>query len=476
MSKESILLGVCGGIAAYKIPNLVSLLVQQGYSVRIVLSETAARFVSSEVLEAISNQKVYSSLSQPYQAPCSQLQDQNQPSPVLHIALVDEADLFLIAPASYNWIGKAASGIADDLLSTLFAAWPLATTTASVPRTNGNSPSPTSPISQGKPLLFAPTMNPVMWHKQILQQNISHLQQQGCQMIEPGQGFLACRASGQGRMAEPEQLYYCVESNLRFRQHPLAGKRLLITTGPTREALDPVRYISNRSSGKTGVALACAARDLGATVTLISSIEPYAFGNPLHDPLAQQLFAIDVLHCHSAAEMAEHAQQQFPTCDWALAVAAVCDFRPAQYHSNKIKKQEGSPHYLLELVPTSDILAYWGHHKSPNQKVLGFALEDEQLKQKQQQGQATEQPTAMEYALGKLHNKCADAIVLNSPKNLEGPQAQAKLIFASITKAPATTIDPHVNKEEQRLQYDLNLQSKSEFAAELLLLLHQHWL
>ena len=464
MSKGNVLLGICGGIAAYKIPGLVSLLVQQGYSVRIVLSEAGAHFVSREALEVISNQKVYSSLSRSYEEPL--YQPQPNASPVLHIALIDEADIFLVAPASYNWIGKAACGIADDLLGTLFAAWPM-----------GNGRRRASPATKRKPILFAPTMNPEMWYKQVLQQNIASLQQQGCELIEPNQGFLACRASGPGRMAEAEQLYYHVESRLRFKQHPLtqeqglplAGKKLLISAGPTREALDPVRYISNRSSGKTGIALACAARDLGAEVTLISSIEPHSFDNPMHDPLAWQLFNIHIVQCNSAAEMAEHASHHFAACDWALAVAAVCDFRPAQYHSSKLKKCEGKQNYSLELVPTSDILACWGQHKTPTQKVLGFALEDEHPGQRQ----VNEPPVA--HALAKLHNKRADAIVLNSPKNLEGNQAWGKLILVPMMQTSPTGKEPGIARNKQMLQYDLSLQDKRDFAAELLLLLHQHW-
>ncbi len=472
MNKGNILLGICGGIAAYKIPSLVSLLVQQGYSVRIVLSEAGGRFVSRAVLEAISCQKVYSSLSQRYEQPL--YQTQLNTSPVLHIALVDEADIFLIAPASYNWIGKAACGIADDLLSTLFAAWTISPSGWASLIANSNSPE--RPTTKAKPLLFAPSMNPEMWYKPVLQQNIASLQQQGCTLIEPGQGFLACRASGPGRMAEAEQLYYYVESQLRFKEHPLEGKKLLLTAGPTREHIDTVRYISNRSSGKTGIALACAARDLGAEVTLISTIEPNPFGKPLHDPLSQQLFGIHVVHCHSAAEMAQHASEHFAVCNWAIAVAAVCDFRPVQYHSSKIKKHEGRQHYSLKLRPTSDILAYWGQHKTPLQKVLGFALEDGPLQAEPEQGQEMKLPKAIDYAFTKLHNKRCDAIVLNSPQNLEGNQAQAKLIFAPSRPDTPTDKQPNIAKEQQLLQYDLSLQSKRDFAAELLLLLRQHWL
>ena len=248
-SKGNILLGICGGIAAYKIPGLVSLLSQQGYRVRVVLSEAALRLVSSEVLEILSGQTVYHSLWQNYEAPPN-----GQTIPVLHIALIEEADIFLVAPASYNWIGKTALGIADNLLSTLFAAWPLP-----------------SQGDAGKPLLFAPAMNPEMWNKSILQENIKNLEDWGCELIAPNSGFLACRSEGQGRMAEVEELYFRLESRLRFSEHkaPLQGKRLLISAGPTREAIDPVRYLSNRSSGRLGIAIACAARDMGAEVTLL---------------------------------------------------------------------------------------------------------------------------------------------------------------------------------------------------------------
>ena len=425
-SKGRILLGICGGIAAYKIPNLVSLLVQQSYQVRVILSKAGAHFVSGTVLEALSSQAVYSDLWQEYQG--------NAQSPVLHIALVDEADIFLVAPASYNWIGKAAAGIADDLLSTVFSAWPIG----------------------DKPLLFAPAMNPEMWNKNMLKNNLSILQEQGCALLQPTSGFLACRAEGPGRMMETEELYFHLESRLRFLSYgvelPLCGKKLLLSIGPTRENLDPVRYISNRSSGKTGIALACAARDLGAEVTIISGIQqPNLDTLRTADPLAQQLFGIQVLQCTNAVEMAQHAEENFSKCDWALAVAAVCDFRPVQFQSQKIKKMPGEQIYQLELQLNPDILAYWGKHKSSTQKVLGFALE---------YMDNNEHAKSMEknYALEKLHSKNADAIVLNRPENLDGSQSQAELLLSD------------------EYSYTLSLKDKREFAAELLLQLCKRWL
>ncbi|MEM9423383.1 MAG: bifunctional phosphopantothenoylcysteine decarboxylase/phosphopantothenate--cysteine ligase CoaBC [Spirochaetota bacterium] len=424
--KGNILLGISGGIAAYKIPDLVSLLVQQNYRVRVVLSSAGASFVSSETLACLSAQETYSNLWQTHESK----------KPVLHVALVDEADIFLIAPATYDWIGKAAHGLADDLLSTLFAAWPLGK----------------------KPLLFAPAMNPEMWHKAILQQNIHSLEQQGCQMLEPAEGFLACRAEGQGRMLEIGELYFRLESALRFRNDtlkqkyqsyfPLRGKKILLSAGATREALDPVRYISNRSSGKSGIALACAARDLGAEVTFISSIETSPFAG--QDVLAQQLFGIRILHCRDAQEMAGHATEHFPSCDWAFAVAAVCDFRPLQIHEQKMKKPAGNEAIRIEFQLNPDILAHWGQHKTNKQKVLGFALE-------------SEGPAERDYGLAKLHHKKADAIVLNRPDNLERNQAQAQVIFAP-------------SDGTAQAEYSIGRKDKYDFAGELLLLLCEHWL
>ena len=433
-SKGNILLGICGGIAAYKIPGLVSLLSQQGYRVRVVLSEAASRFVSSEVLEIMSGQTVYHSLWQNYEAPPN-----GQTSPVLHIALVEEANIFLVAPASYNWIGKAALGIADNLLSTLFAAWPLPS------HNQGDA---------GKPLLFAPTMNPEMWNKSILKNNIKKLQDWGCELVAPNSGFLACRSQGQGRMAEVEELYFRLESRLRFSKHkaPLQSKRLLISAGPTREAIDPVRYLSNRSSGRLGIAIACAARDMGAEVTLLSGLPEQSSISSLprqQNFLSQQLFGIHVLHCDSAKDMALHAAEQFPNCDWALAVAAVCDFCAAQPQQQKIKKSDSEKSFSLQFQLTPDILAYWGQHKKPGQKVLGFALEH------------TTGPNAQDaetgFALAKLHSKNADAIVLNRADNLESEWAQGQLFF---------------DKEP----YTIKRQSKRDFAAELLLRLCQQWM
>ncbi len=471
--KGHILLGINGGIAAYKIPGLVSLLSQQGYRVRVVLSEAGARFVNRETLEALSGQKVYSSLWQEPPRPNS-----GQESPVLHIALVDEADIFLVAPATYDWIGKAASGLADDLLSTLFAAWPLPSTSSAASAAPSESSAQPSE-RQHKALLFAPAMNPEMWLKEALQQNIERLQAWGCQLIEPGSGFLACRAKGQGRMAEAEELYFRLESRLRFvsrAQHmesalPLRGKRILLTAGPTREPLDPVRYLSNRSSGRSGIALACAARDLGAEVTLISGIEATAIAARADTSAAlaqldssqllmQQLFGIHVLNCNSAAEMARHAADHFNNCDWALAVAAVCDFRSAhaaQGRNEKIKKEAGRQNFHLELTLNPDILAWWGQHKK-QQKILGFALESAGDRDSE-----TAARRERDCALKKLHNKNADAIVLNRPGNLDNNCAEAELFFA----------DSADSSERGRL---LALQDKRDFAAELLLLLCERWL
>ncbi|WGK69423.1 bifunctional phosphopantothenoylcysteine decarboxylase/phosphopantothenate--cysteine ligase CoaBC [Candidatus Haliotispira prima] len=447
-SKGNILLGICGGIAAYKIPGLVSLLAQQGYRVRVVLSEAGARFASREALEVLSGRQVYSDLWERYQeqgsagpagpGPVGSEDDESpESSPVLHIALVDEADIFLVAPASYNWVGKAGSGLADDLLSTLFAAWPL----------KGE---------RKKPLLFAPAMNPEMWCKDVLQENISRLEEQGCQLIEPDSGFLACRAEGRGRMVEAEELYCRLESHLRFRAKNhllLQGKKILLTAGPTREALDPVRYISNRSSGGNGIALACAARDLGAEVILISGIEETKTRLGGGFSLSQQLFGIRVLNCNSALEMARHAADHFADCDWAVAVAAVCDFRPARVEGEKMKKEPGRESYHLEFRLNPDILAWWGEHKEPGrQKVLGFALENA--------GGPDAAEREQGYALGKLRDKNADAIVLNRLGNLEGNCAEAQLFFAE-------------TPEQGRI---LGPQDKRDFAAELLLLLCERWL
>ena len=438
--RGNILLGLCGGIAAYKIPGLVSLLSQQGYRVRVVISEAAARFVSCEVLEILSGQTVYRSLWQKYEAAPNR-------SPVLHIALIEEADIFLLAPASYNWIGKAALGSADDLLSTLFAAWPLPK------QKNGQSD---AHRNASKPLLFAPAMNPEMWHKRILQKNIERLQEWGCELVAPNSGFLACRSEGRGRMAEIEEIYFRLESRLRFCEAPLQGKRLLISAGPTREAIDPVRYLSNRSSGRLGIAIACAARDMGAKVTLISGIRetqqsalPHLARLQSGYVLAQQLFGIHVLNCDSADQMALYAKEQFGHCDWAVAVAAVCDFCAAEPQQQKIKKPDQAESFVLQLRLTPDILAYWGRHKKAGQKVLGFALEH----------CPDAQDTEMSFALAKLHSKNADAILLNRPDNLEGDAAQGQLFFAAAKQAQI-----------------LKRQSKSDFAAELLLRLCKQWL
>ena len=346
LTYKRIVLGVTGGIAAYKACDLVRRLVKQGAKVRVVLTENAARFVPPLSFEALSGNPAYTDTF----APRAQME---------HIALARWADAFAIAPATANCLAKLACGIADDLLST-------------------------TALAMTAPLLIAPAMNANMWRHPATQQNLKTLLARGARTVGPDSGRLACGDDDVGRMAQPESIVAALDALLNPRQD-LAGLRVLVTAGPTVERIDPVRYITNRSSGKMGYAIAEAARDRGARVTLVSG--PVQLSAPA---------GVEVVYVESSAQLCKAVLERGAEADAVIQAAAPADFRPAQTAAHKIKKTgEGM---TLALENTVDIAAELGRRKRPGQVLVAFAAETDDL---------------LENAKGKLERKNADLVVAN---------------------------------------------------------------
>ncbi|MBQ7631231.1 MAG: bifunctional phosphopantothenoylcysteine decarboxylase/phosphopantothenate--cysteine ligase CoaBC [Paludibacteraceae bacterium] len=356
LSGRHILVGISGGIAAYKIPELIRNLVKAGAEVRVASSRHALEFVTELTLQTVSGHAVYSDVFAAINEHATE-----------HISLPEWADVMLVAPATANVLGKSAAGIADDALTTTIAS-----------------------CMARKPILFAPAMNDKMWANPATQQAIATLRSwENVSVLEPAEGLLACGVSGKGRMPEVEELQEAIAYALAPKD--LAGKRVLVTAGGTQEALDPVRFVGNYSTGKMGVALAqeCARR--GAEVTLVAASMTQAVRNPFGS-----IHRVDAL---SAQAMYEACLAAWPTQDIAILSAAVADFTPAEVAQEKIKKQAGQQTLTLTLALTKDIAAALGERKKKEQTLIGFALE-------------TNNEEAN--ALRKLNSKHLDAIVLNS--------------------------------------------------------------
>jgi len=352
LASKRILLGITGGIAAYKTTFLTRLLIKAGAEVRIVMTESAGDFVSPLTLATLSKNEVLHSFVREEDG----LTDWNN-----HVELGLWADLMLIAPATANTLSKMASGTCDNLLMACY-------------------------MSAKCPVLVAPAMDLDMYRHPATQKSLEILSEYGHGIIPAAEGELASGLHGEGRMAEPEDIVSAIENYLSGGQ-PLEGKNILITAGPTHEAIDPVRYIGNHSSGKMGFALAAAAVELGASVTLVSG--------PTHleaDP------PIRLIRVSSALEMYTQAVNAFPEMDVVIGAAAVADYRPEKQAKEKIKKEGES--LELKLIRNPDIIAALGEQKT-TQYVVGFALETQ---------------NELEYAKGKLREKNLDAVVLNSLK------------------------------------------------------------
>ena len=358
---KNILLGVTGGIAAFKSASIVSLLKKKGYDVKVVMTKNATNIIGPLTLETLSRNRIY-----------VDMWDTNPHYEVEHISLADWADMVLIAPATYNIIGKVANGIADDMLTTIISA-----------------------VSIRKPVFFALAMNVNMYENPILKANIDKLKSYGYRFIEVEEGLLACNYVAKGRMTEPEDIVaeierYDIYSKIENFNTALKDKKVLITSGRTKENIDPIRYLSNNSSGKMGYSLAQAAIDLGAEVTLISG------PTNLEIPKGLKSF----VSVESALEMYEKVDEYFGDADIFIACAAVADYRPKEYKKEKIKKSNSD--LILELVRNPDILFEMGKKKD-KQLLIGFAAETNDIK---------------ENALKKLEKKNLDFIVANNASTM----------------------------------------------------------
>ena len=353
---KHILVGISGGIAAYKIPELIRQLRKAGAIVKVTTTKNALEFVTSLTLQTVSGNQVYSDVFAAINEHSTE-----------HISLPDWADLMLIAPATANLLCKMAHGIADDALTTTFAA-------------------------MRKPVVIAPAMNTNMYDSPATQQAIHQLAQwDNITMLDAASGELACGTSGKGRMQEIDVLVAAAEYALTPKT--LLGKQVLITAGPTHEAIDPVRYITNASTGKMGYALARACLKRGANVTLVSG--PCQLS--LH--AWQEFTPLTIIPVQSAADMCQEALKSFDSADISILCAAVADFTPANKAEKKIKKQLGQTSMTIEMATTTDIAATLGQRKRADQRLVGFALETHD---------------EMHNAQRKLQSKNLDMIVLNS--------------------------------------------------------------
>lgn len=348
LTNKKILLCVTGGIAVYKAVALVSKLTQAGATVKVILSESAMEFVQPLSFQVMSKNDVYFDTF-----------DEKDSSVIAHIDLADWADLIIVAPATANSIGKLANGIADNMITTTL-------------------------LAATAPVWIAPAMNVHMYDHPAVIRNINQLAADGYQFIEPSEGYLACGYVGKGRLEEPEKITALASKFFEPKEQPLKGKKVIVTAGPTRERIDPVRYLSNFSTGKMGYAMAKAARGLGANVTLVSG--SVALAKPA---------GINVVDVESAEEMLQAVLAEYDDCSIAIKTAAVADYRPKNQMGQKMKKQEGDA--AIELERTTDILKTLGERKQ-NQLLIGFAAETNDV---------------LHYAEGKLKKKNADYIVAN---------------------------------------------------------------
>jgi phosphopantothenoylcysteine decarboxylase/phosphopantothenate--cysteine ligase len=346
-------LGITGGIAAYKAAELLRLLQERGLDVQVVMTRNACEFVAPLTFAALSGRKVITEMFGGPQGGA------NVESAIEHIAVAQAIDALVIVPATANVLAKIAHGIADDFLTTLC-------------------------LATKAPLILAPAMNVNMWEHPATQKNLGILRERGVKVLLPDEGYLACGMTGAGRLTSVQSITQAVLETLGVTDD-LSGETVLVTAGPTEEPLDDVRYLSNMSSGKMGYALAEASRRRGAHVILVSG--------PTHlDPPA----GAEVEHVRTAAQMAQAVLSHFEQATVTLMAAAVADFRPAEVHAGKVKKQDGIP--TLRLEPTPDILAMIAPRRRPGQVVVGFAAETENL---------------LANATAKLHEKRLDLIVAN---------------------------------------------------------------
>ena len=352
LENKKIIIGITGSIAAYKIASLVSLLIKRKSDVHIIMTNNATKFISPLTFETLTGNKVHTDTF-----------DLSPDQSIHHITLVKNCDLFLIAPATANIIAKIVHGIADDMLTSTFIAY------------NGKK-------------MVSPAMNCIMYENQITQDNLKLCEKYGIKVIEPLEGRLACGDTGKGKLPEPEFLLNEIIYEIGYKKD-LNGKKILITAGPTQEALDPVRYLTNHSTGKMGYAIAKVAANRGADVILISG--------PVNIPFPHHVKIINII---SAKDMFEAVKKEFSSCDIIIKSAAVADYRPKFYNENKIKKKENELN--IELEKTDDILKYLGENKKGKQILVGFSMETTNV---------------IENSKEKLIKKNLDMIVANNLKD-----------------------------------------------------------
>ena len=381
-TNQTIVLGVTGSIAAYKIASLASMLVKQHADVHVIMTQNATNFINPITFETLTGHKCLVDTF-----------DRNFEFQVEHVSLAKQADLMMIAPASANVIGKMAHGIADDMLTTTVLACKA-------------------------PIYVSPAMNTNMYENPIVQDNLRILEKYGMKVIDPASGYLACGDTGAGKMPEPETLFAYIEAELAHEKD-LAGKRVLVTAGATQEALDPVRYLTNHSTGKMGYALAKAAMLRGAKVTLVSG------QTNLEPPLS-----VDFVPIVSAQDMYEAVERRFDDTDLLIMAAAVADYRPKEYVDQKIKKKAGDN--VLELARTTDIIGMLSGRKHPGQFLCGFSMETEHM---------------LENSRAKLEKKNLDMIVANNLRT-EGAGFGTETNVVTLIRADGQTELPKMSKLE----------------------------
>ncbi len=381
LSNKTVVLGVTGSIAAYKTAGLASALKKQHCDVHVIMTKNACEIITPLTFERLTGNKCMVDTF-----------DKINQFEVEHIAIAQKADMFMIAPATANIIGKVANGIADDMLSTTIMA-------------------------TKAPVYFAPAMNTNMYTNPIFQDNMKKLESFGYHMITPATGYLACGDTGIGKMPEPDTLLQYILKELAYEKD-LAGKKVIVTAGATCEDIDPVRFITNRSTGKMGIAIAKAAMLRGADVTLIKA----------KTDVAAPMF-VDVVEVRSAEDMFNAVTQRFDDCDIVIKAAAVADYTPESTADEKIKKKDGN--LSISLKRTKDILKYLGEHKK-GQYICGFSMETENM---------------LENSKAKLKKKNADMIAANSLRTAGAGFAADTNVLTLITE---NSIDemPLMSKDE----------------------------
>lgn len=381
LKEKHIVLGVSGSIAAYKIASLASMLKKKQADVTVIMTQNATNFINPITFESLTGNKCLVDTF-----------DRNFQHSVEHVALAKQADVMLVAPASANVIAKAAHGLADDMLTTTLLACQC-------------------------PKIFAPAMNTRMYLNPVVQDNLKILEKYGMEVVTPASGYLACGDTGEGKMPEPEALYEAIVKALIPKD--MAGRKVLVTAGPTQEKFDPVRYISNHSSGKMGYAIARAAMLRGAEVTLVSG------KTALQPPMG-----VKTVPVVSAADMAQAVKAAAEKQDIIIKAAAVADYRPARTADEKMKKKDGE--LTIALERTEDILAYLGAHRREGQFICGFSMETEHM---------------LENSRAKMEKKHIDMIVANNLRQEGAGFGTDTNVVTLLTKEETLEL-PILSKEE----------------------------